>query len=283
MADLICDTNVFYGIDAGRVSVPRLRAAGHRLLLTPVSVLELISHVTPQNFADRQGAAAAALGNADDLLDDPEMLLGEVWRIPSEPVGIDWRDGLRALSQAGSVEDLGGGVEDAPAGVVRRVDVPLARAWRGGHYDDFEQQMIAAVEDYVPGYAEARANGGFLHATAAQRAAVEAVFTWAEARAFTLAATRLRAMLGAAEPVGAATDEETAQALALLSPYLEVYHRYFLDVVTTQYAPQPNDFGDLECFVYLSNERVVATSERRWLQVAQAAGLAARVLDPATV
>jgi len=181
------------------------------------------------------------------------------------------------------VEDLDVGVEDAPAGVVRRVDVPLARAWRGGHYDDFEQQMIAAVEDYVPGYAEARANRGFLHATAAQREAAEAVFTREEARAFTLAATRLRAMLGAVEPVVAATDEETAEALTLLSPYLEVYHRYFMDVVTTQYAPQPNDFGDLECFVYLSNERLVATTERRWLQLAQPAGLAAQVLDPATV
>ena len=283
MADLICDTNVFYGIDAGRVSVPRLRAAGHRLLLTPVSVLELISHVTPQNFAARQGAARAALGSADELLDDPEVVLGDIWRIPAEPAGVDWRDGLRALAQAGSVADLGAGVEDAPAGVVRRVDVPLARAWRGGHYDDFEQQMITAVEDYVPGYAAARANGGFLHATAAQRAAAEAVFTQAEARAFLLAATRVRAMLGAAEPVGNASAEETAHALGLLGPYLEVYHHYFMDVVTTQYAPQPNDFGDLECFVYLSGDRLVATSERRWLQVAQNAGLAAQVVDPVAV
>jgi hypothetical protein len=283
MADLICDTNVFYGIAAGRISVPRLREAGHRLLLTPVSVLELISHVTPQNLADRTGAAMAAMDAADELLDDPEVLLANAWRIPCEPVGIDWRDGLRALSQAESVEDLVAGVQDEAAGVVRRVDVPLARGWRGGHYDDFEQQMIAAVEDYVPGYAAARANAGFLHATAVQRASAEAVFSREEARGFLLVATRIRAALGAVGPVGGATDEDRAQALALLHPYLAAYHCYFMDVVTTRYAPQPNDFGDLECFIYLSGDRVIATSERRWLQIAEAAGLANRVLDPSTV
>src|SRR5687768_17414787 len=62
--DLICDTNVFYNIAADRVDVRGLRAAGHRLLLTPVSVLELISHVTVENFADRRAAARAALDHA---------------------------------------------------------------------------------------------------------------------------------------------------------------------------------------------------------------------------
>lgn len=280
MADLICDTNVFYNIAAGTVNPAAIKAAGHRLLLTPVTVLELISHITDRDFGIRQAAARAALQHTDELLRDPETLLAEIWGLPPEPQNVDWFDGLRALDGSAGLAALGEGVPDFGASLVRRVDVPLARMWRGGHYDDFEQDMIAAADQYVPGYATSRASGRLRNATAAQRHAALTAFSDEQAGNVTLLATRLRAWLGREGDLPPATEEEMTHASALLDAYCRVYRRYFLDVVTTAYAPQPNDFGDLECFVYLRENRLVATSEVRWHDVSTRAGLSGAVVDP---
>lgn len=281
VADLICDTNVFYNIASGVVDPGTLRGAGHRLLLTPVSVLELVSHVTPQNFGTRRQAAAAALNHHDEILEDPESLLAECWGVATEPPGIDWLDGLRALSAAGRFEDLQGGVPDFGAGVIRRLDVPAARAWRGGHYDDFERLVTEAIDEHVPGYGRARARGRMRQATNDQVRAVEAHYARPGAILAVLLATRERAALAAVEPVQAPTAQEVELAVERLLGYALIYTRYFINVASTRYAPQPNDFGDLECFLYLRESRVVATSEARWLEIAREVELGEIAVDPA--
>jgi hypothetical protein len=37
------------------------------------------------------------------------------------------------------------------------------------------------------------------------------------------------------------------------------------------FAPDPNDLGDLECFIYLQGTTQVVTSERRWIELAKKA------------
>jgi len=37
------------------------------------------------------------------------------------------------------------------------------------------------------------------------------------------------------------------------------------------FAPDPNDLGDLACFIYLQGTAQVVTSERRWIELAKKA------------
>ncbi len=77
--DRVCDTNVCYDLATGRLDPARLKANGARLLLSPFSILEIISNLSPMNFDVRKAAAIAGLRHFDELLPDPESYLAEVW------------------------------------------------------------------------------------------------------------------------------------------------------------------------------------------------------------
>lgn len=269
MADLICDTNVFYNIAAGTVNPSEIKQAGHKLLLTPVSVLELISRVNKENFGIRQSAARAALEHSDEVLPDPETVLAGVWMMAAELQDVNWCASLQALSDAVDLADA-----------VRRLNLPLVRGWRACHYENFESEMIGIVDQFVPGYADARLAGGFLNASKEQRASVNRSMSAEELRIATVLATRDRSWRRPAESIPAATEGQIAFAEKALDAYARMYSQYCLDVASTNYAPQPNDLGDLECFIYMQPGRLVATSERRWPDVATRAGLGSIVLDP---
>lgn len=279
MADLICDTNVYYNIAEQRIDVPALKGQGHRLLLTPVTVLELVSHLTEENFEQRQSAARAALEHADETTLDPECLLAEIWNIPTEPAMTNWSEGLRPLAHARNYSTIAEGVPDYEARVLRRTNVQMVRQWRTAHYDDFARLVIAAIDDFVPGYAASRERGRMRQANRPQREQIEARFSEPEAVSEILRATRERAVLGASGLVAPATNDEISAAFDRLYPYCSIYLRYLYRVATT-YAPQPNDFGDLESFIYLSEGRSVATSDDRWIALAVEVGLADRVINP---
>jgi hypothetical protein len=53
-----------------------------------------------------------------------------------------------------------------------------------------------------------------------------------------------------------------------LAPYLDAYIEY-IHGCATSFAPQANDFGDSECFVYLQDENKLVTREKRWTTIAR--------------
>jgi predicted nucleic acid-binding protein len=69
--DFIADTNVWYDIAAGRRNAEKLKAGGHRLLATPVSLLEIVSLID-NDFKQRRAAAHAVVEHADLVSVDSE-------------------------------------------------------------------------------------------------------------------------------------------------------------------------------------------------------------------
>jgi hypothetical protein len=234
--------------------------------------------VSADNLPKRKAAAAKAL-EADLILPDPELHLAAIWGVPAKVDEVPWRDALIAISQANSPEELEKGVEDVQARVKRTVRVPIAHAWRSFHYADFVAQVIAAVDQYVPGYAKKRAKGKMKQANKETIAKLQLQFGGPAALLEILLATRDRAFLvGDIRNPPRATKEEIERAVEQLIVYISVYSKYFEKVATT-FAPDENDWGDLECFIYLQGDREVVTAEDRWLDIASELGCDHLVMD----
>lgn len=274
----VCDTNIFYNLAYGRVDRAKLKA-GARVAITPVSILELVSHVTDANLSVRKQAAAAALDVIDVVLPDPEECLAVLWNVPHTPDDVPWRAALEALASAPSVSALSSGIADFEARVVRTVKVPIAHQWRSFHYDDFADKVIDAVDQHVPGYAAARKAGKMKQPKKAAAHKIKEQVNSPGALLQVLLATRERAWLVAGTPPPQApSQQEIEEAVASLIPYVCVYAKYF-EKVATQFAPEPNDWGDLECFIYLQDGREVVTAEERWLTIAKDLGIESVVRD----
>ncbi len=280
----ICDTNVFYDLSSGRITAAAIKRDGARVLASPVAILEIISHLTPENFQVRQGAAAAILDHADGFLPDPETYLADVWGVAALEPPFPWEEALRALRGARRIDDLTEGVPDFQQRVVRRVDFALAQRWRDGHYEDFVRQMEAFVGSLVPGYVEQRAVGRLARLNREERAPLAAGIRSQQALFKVLEATKARAYLVAEmRNPPRPTLNETERVLPFLICYITVYAKYAEKLATQQFAADINDWGDLESFVFLRDGRQVVTSERRWLRLAEELELGDLVATPATL
>jgi hypothetical protein len=278
MSTRVCDTNIFYNLAYGNLDASKLKA-GARIAITPVSILELVSHVTDANLAVRKQAADAALQVVDDVLPDPEEYLATLWQVPHTPDNVPWMDALVALRDAPTVAALSGGIADFQARVVRTVRVPVAHQWRSFHYQDFADKVIDAVDQHVPGYAAARKAGKMKQPKKPEALKIKKEVNSPGALLQVLLATRDRAWLVAGTtPPQAPTQQEIEAAVASLIPYVCVYAKYF-EKVATEYAPEPNDWGDLECFIYLQDDREIVTAEDRWNVIAKELGLEPAVRD----
>ena len=278
MTTRVCDTNVFYYLAYGKLDAAKLKA-GARVAITPVSILELVSHVTDENLSVRKQAADAALRVVDDVLPDPEEYLATLWKVPHTSDNVPWMDALVALRDAATVASLSGGIADFQARVVRTVKVPVAHQWRSFHYQDFADKVIDAVDQHVPGYAAARRAGKMKQPKKPEALKIKQQVNSPGALLQVLLATRDRAWLVAGTPPPQApSQKEIEDAVAALIPYVCVYAKYF-EKVATEYAPEPNDWGDLECFIYLQDDREIVTAEDRWNVIAKELGLDPAVRD----
>ncbi len=176
------------------------------------------------------------------------------------------------------------GVPNFDERLIRRINFDLARTWRASHYEGFKRGIESFIAQLVPGYVEARRNGRLVPLTEERRDELRQFVQNDQALREVLIATRERACLGL--PLGAApplTEEALRHAIPRLIYYVVVYAKYVEKATTQQFAPDVNDFGDLECFIYLCDGRQVLTSERRWLRIAQELELGDLVAAPATL
>jgi len=67
-------------------------------------------------------------------------------------------------------------------------------------------------------------------------------------------------------------------AIPPLLPYLMTYSRYF-ELCSTKFAPQENDWGDLECFLYMGGGNQIATADQRWIDICKDIGFSHLIYD----
>jgi hypothetical protein len=162
--NLVADTNVWYDVGAGRRNPATLKSGANRLIATPISFLEIASSIDERTFTERTEAAKAVLAHADQIANDSECHLRNIWGL-SAPPSFPWIEGFKALAQAASVPQLKTGVDDLQERVRRTLNVPLAGAWRAYHWQDFADQVAVAVavDQHCPGYKDARAQGRYIY------------------------------------------------------------------------------------------------------------------------
>jgi hypothetical protein len=276
--NFIADTNVWYDIAAGRRDPRMLKSTGNRLIATPTSFMEISSLINEQNFDDRRKAAQAVVEHADEVAVDCEFHLATLWKLPVTDPGIQWAEGFTAIAEASSASQLQAGVEDFHRMVKRTVNVSLTNEWRAYHWDDFRNEVVDAIDEYVPGYKAARARGQCKHLNKENGEAFASALRSREAREVIVGATFSRALLVANQAFRKPSQSEYNWAEPLVSPYVDAYIEYLIGCAT-EFAPQPNDLGDSECFLYLQDGRVFLSSDKRWVRIARKV-CPAHFLDP---
>ena len=277
--DLICDTNIWYDIGSGDIDANAVKAQGHRLLATAVNALEIGSKLSDKSLVYRKRAAKAILDHADAILDDPERHLGILWQTPIPPLKLDWRDLVKAVAEAPDMSGFTNGIIDVVEQVVRRVDHALATSWRTQVYADFEKDIITVIDGEIPGYAAARAQKKGATMKQAQLNQFQAKMAdpgmFAAAVLATYDRVRLQVPNSAAQPAQALKPD----AFRKLYNYGRAYPAYLVHIAAG-HAPEPNDWGDLEAFIYLHDGMKLLTSETKWHEVAQRGGIAGEVVHP---
>lgn len=269
--DLICDSNVWYDFQRGRLDPAVPRANEHRLILSPITYLEIVSGINEQNFEQRRVVCTGIIEHCDAIIDDPERHLSSLWGIPFPTVEVDWHDAILAVSEAASLEELTAGVENASGTQSRRTNLEVARQWRVNTYEHFCREIQETVDRFCPGYRAERQVGRAVSLPRQYGDILRAALQQRALHQLLIPATidRVSALIG--QTVPPPNEHDIARVHELLDPYISVYCEYIYDAATRQ-PPSPNDHGDFECFIYLQDNRRLWTSDRRWISLAASAG-----------
>jgi predicted nucleic acid-binding protein len=264
---LIADANVWYDIASGRVDPQQFAVSRDDLFATPTSLLEIASGINERSFDERRRAAQSVLDHAAGVTEDTETHLGRIWGVPVQSATVSWMDGFRAIASAASPTELESGVADFSARVVRKVGVNLAHEWRQFHWRGFEQDVVKALDDWIPGYQQARNDGKLKRIAKTDRDLFKEAMRSRDIRVMLTLATYERVRLADSQ-LPDPSNESTAEAEATLANYINAYVEYIIRCAT-EMAPQPNDFGDSESFLYLQPGKALVTSDDRWIKIGQ--------------
>jgi len=210
------------------------------------------------------------ISHADEIAEDSESHLAKLWGLAAGTVDFPWIEGFTAIAQAKTVEDLQKGIDDLHAKVTRSVNLPLLKAWRTYHWDGFRDGVVDSLDQTVIGYKAARTAGKCIHLNSEEGDKFAKALRSEEAARVFLRCTFDRALLVADQTRRKPSKEEYDHAKPLLTPYVKAYTEYLIGCAT-KFAPESNDLGDSECFLYLQNGNAFLSSDRRWLQIARQA------------
>jgi hypothetical protein len=289
MPNLILDTNVFYNLGSGSLTLATIRGPSDTLFYSPLSVLELAGKWSSRSFPERKAAAQAILTSGATELPDPDTFLTRdifAYEMKRPPVSLI--DAVKAMAASREMGSLVSGVEDYTERVVRRVSVAKAEIWRQVIEGKWKHDMLSIQRREIPRF------DGWYRADPASRRQQVPRLRGAAKDAFinqtrhpgwnpTLVVNcHRRALMGARknQSIVATTEAATTvnRAVASLTCYCSVYTQYLLRLLTHGALPEENDSGDLELFLYSTDDdHVVATSEKKWKRMADAAGFGTRV------
>lgn len=274
--ELIADTNVWYDLASGARSVtdPDLRGT---LVASPVTFIEITGKLTPHTYAQRRDAAKAVLDYASRIVDDPETYLALVWGLGDPKFQIDWLAGFRAVAQSKSLSEITGGVSDAATGVTSAVKLSAAEGTRQTHWQGFAASVADLIEEEIPGYKASRVAGKTLKRLRGEKKkAFVNKMSAVQMQDEIIAATYGRACLAVGQPLTRPSQAAIDAVRPTLERYARLYAQYLVACATGM-APQSNDWGDLEHFLYLDGTRAVVTQDKRWRRLATEVGLAGDV------
>jgi hypothetical protein len=287
---LILDTNVFYDLGDGRLSLGQVRAdPAERICYSPITPLEIAGKWSSRSFAARRGAAAAILSSgAVELPDTDTLLIRDIFGYTPDFQRFSFVEGVKAMARSATMSELTTGVPDYTGGVVRSVSVAAIGRWRQQVEGDWVKNHIALQSATIPGFAEwydpdpAQRSGEVPKLKGKGKAEFLGQVRSPEFSAALIGDLQKRALLSVLrdESLSAseAKVEKYLEAITALACFCGVYREYFARLMTGGLLPRENDSGDIELFLYSTDDdRVVVTSERKWKSLAEAAGFARRV------
>ena len=271
MAKLIADTNVWYEIGEGTRDSQSLKEGGNSLVAIPTSILEIASpHADERSdtWPKRRKAAAAILHHADEIAADTESHLAALWGLQAPDNGSLWHDICEVTAKSESVAMAEKGVEDQINFERKSLNVSAIQTWRQFHWKQFVEDVENAIEEHVPGYKKARAEGKYTKLPKDTREKFRNDIGSEEVRRIFVESTFFRALPTSGVDSRPPTAGEYTRTAPLVAPYIDAYIEY-INGCATSFAPQPNDFGDCECFIYLQGDNAFVTRDKRWSAIAK--------------
>ena len=285
---VILDTNVLYDIGLNRVRIEDVGRPGEHLYYSPISVIELVSKLNDRSFADRKAAAGVILKHRIDELPDPESYLTTTFGYELAEPAPSYSDAVRALAEGQSLEEVRSGVPDYEIRVRRRLNVPFAATWREKVEQEWVDSLIALMADNIPRFQEWYAKDPEKRSSSVPKLRGEekkkflAGMKSREWSARIISACQMRAFFKAEKNDLGVFTKQRANELAAAIPKIEfyslIYTQYLISLMTEGFLPQQNDSGDIDLFLYsIDDDHVVATKDKRWINIAKAAGFARRI------
>jgi hypothetical protein len=286
---LILDTNVFYNLGAGTLTLSSLHAAEESLHYSPLTAFELAGKWSSRTFEERRAAANAILmSGAQELPDQDSYFTRDIFRYGLRRRPVALLDAVKAMASSRDIESLERGVADFKERVIRKVSVPTIAGFRAAVEGQWVKDMIRIQEREIPGFEtwyrsgpttrkqqvprlRGAAKGEFLEKTISPNWDIALLIGCHE-----------RALLGAKTTQPAVSRSEAyatvSAAKTALSCYCALYTKYLVRLLVDGALPDPNDSGDIELFPYaIDDHHIVVTSEKKWKRMAVEAGFGQRV------
>ena len=284
---VILETHVLYDIGLNRVSIEDIRSPGERLFYSPISVLELVSKLNEGSFADRKAAANAILDHGIEELLGPESHLTMVFGYKlAEPV-LSFADAVHALAKAENLEEAQSGVPDYELRVWRSLNVSCANTWREKVEQKWEDDLISLMKENIPRFRKWCVKDKKKRSASVPKLRNEEKEKFLsgmkseELSARVISACQMRAFLEADKDdlnVPKQRANKLAAAILKVACFTQMYKHYLLRLMTEGLLPDKNDSGDIDFFLYSTDDdHVVVTNEKKWINIAEAAGFARRI------
>ncbi len=285
---VILETHVLYDIGLNRVSIEDIRQPGEHLCYSPISVIELVSKLDDRSFEERKAAAGVILKHRIDELPDPESYLTMVFGYELAEPAPSYADAVRALAEGQSLEEVRKGVPDHKFCVRRRLNVPFAATWREKGEQEWVDSLISLMKENIPRFGKWYAEDLKKRSPSVPKLQGEEKKRFLDGMksrewfAQAISACQMRAFIKAdAKALGVFTKEkvdELVAAIPKIECYTRMYTHYLIRLMTEGVLPKKNDSGDIDFFLYSTDgDHVVATNEKKWIALAEAAGFTPRI------
>ncbi len=285
---VILETNVLYDIGLNRIRIEDVRQPGEHLCYSPISIIELVSKLNDRSYEDRKAAANVILNHRIDELPDPESHLTKAFGYKLAEPALPYYDAVLALAKGQSPEEVRRGVPDYETFVRRSLNVPFVATWREKWEQAWVDSLISLMEENIPGFQKWYAKDPKKRSSSVPKLRGEekkrflAGMRSEEWRAQIISACQMRAFAKANKNdlrlFSKQRAHELAAAISKMECYTHMYTQYLIRLMTEGLLPKKNDSGDIDFFLYSTdNDHVVATNEKKWIDLANTAGFARRI------
>jgi hypothetical protein len=274
---LICDTNVFFNLGNGQISITDFCGNNEEIYCSPLCILE-ISAKLYEDYASRKQAAQAILASNAKMLDDPESFVARLFDPKIYSDSTIWYKIVQAIADSNTIED-----------VRAIVNLDYLYCWWASVEYWYYSQFMSRLKLFVPKFAEWHTKRYLVqdnpkpHPVLNNEVGENLISKkfcpeWIGAVFVTL---KQRAMSEVGDDIANSVHEFVqnpySDAALKLECYCKIYMQYFSELVTDHRMPQENDFADLELFIYsIDSDSIVTTFESRWVKIAENAGLGNR-------